>query len=54
MSKRLEHARKLYAHALRAYQDWQRRGECSLEGFAPENILLRYAAETLSNAALRL
>ena len=45
MDKRLDKAEKLYAHALRAYEDWQRRGECSLDGFAPENILLRYAAE---------
>lgn len=45
MSNRIDKAQKLYAHALRAYEDWQRRGECSLEGFAPENILLRYAAE---------
>ena len=45
MSKRLEHARKLYAHALRAYQDWQGATEYSHDRFAPENILLRYAAE---------
>ena len=45
MSNRIDKAKKLHAHALRAYEDWQQRGECSLEGLAPENILLRYAAE---------
>lgn len=45
MDKRLEHARKLYAHALRAFEDWQGASEYSHDRFAPENILLRYAAE---------
>lgn len=45
MSKRLDKAKKLYAHALRAYEDWQGATEYSHDRFAPENILLRYAAE---------
>ena len=58
MSKRLEHANKLYAHALRAYEDWQGATEYSHDRFAPENILLRYAAEktwqAVSLAAIEL
>lgn len=45
MSKRLDKAKKLYAHALRAFGDWQEATEYSHDRFAPENILLRYAAE---------
>ena len=51
MGEHINHARKLYAHALRAYENWQSSGERSLEGFAPENILLRYAAEKTWEAA---
>ena len=45
MDKRLDKAKKLYAHALRAYEDWEGATEYSHDRFAPENILLRYAAE---------
>ena len=45
MSNRIDKAQKLYAHALRAFEDWQGATEYSHDRFAPENILLRYAAE---------
>ena len=45
MSNRLDKAQKLHAHALRAFEDWQGATEYSHDRFAPENILLRYAAE---------
>ena len=45
MSNRMSQAKKLYAHALRTFEDWQNSPEYSHDRFAPENILLRYAAE---------